>query len=612
MEHTEHLYPPPDAARLPGRHAPLALTRGTRLPGLLWMALLLISCAVPAAAEWQVTPTATGFGPDPNALRQDCYREVDEWGLPLYYDPQSLHINYHVQWVGGGTPPGVQNNTIKVKLRVTGTAEAWARPYLYQGTEPPYDPWVGQCAATTTVSTSLNGGVTATAQAEGLLPWPYDPDYDVEPLDQTEIRTLTLDGNNAADTAVDISRSWSLSQDGGWAAGIADVGCVLSLSVVELVNPSWWGDPVLDGENEYCFASVTVDPGTGPQDLSYLSLPCETQARQCEGQPIQDLATTGVLEWESERSWLSPLTRLQPNGADTYSSLIFPICSNPINASGIDGLAFGRLWYLPENNSDFGLTAVSLSAAPHVNIEGDLNVEGKSTAQVELFWPAVDNHHPGEGWLSTDNWFYYYKDAVGELPGTYAFVTGGSYYNPVTGLHLGRQSARGPNDGTWGCRLFYLADTTDPAFPHGKKMASNTSLKIGGIHRYVYNVWHEYGHKVLHDSGLDGFYSEQEDRDRDGMKNGDEQARYLDPDNSDTTWGYGGLSYGDQQCLADILGYGALLPRQDIWQQDWASDGLQVGARNTSRFPWYYSVTGTSVPPSYPPGGFLQAIPVAP
>ncbi|MBI3945742.1 MAG: hypothetical protein HY321_07475 [Armatimonadetes bacterium] len=310
-----------------------------------------------------MTPTATGFGPDPNALRQDCCREVDGQfyhGPPAFalHDPQSLHINYHVQWVGGGTPLGVQNNTIKVKLHVTGGTDAWAQPYWTLGTEPPYDMQVGQCSATTTVWTSLNGGVTATAEAVGDDP--FDWAYDWADMDETEIRTLTLDGNYAADTSVDISRTWSLSETGGWAWGNADIGCVASLSVVEFFNP--WpvnvppkesGDPVLYGDNEYVFSVPMLGPY---QDVAFpcITIPCTTKVWSGDG---NDLAQTGRLNWAASRSWANPLTRFYPNSFSPTDMFIRPRCQDPVQPPQpmpADGLVWGQQSTFPRTTATTG------------------------------------------------------------------------------------------------------------------------------------------------------------------------------------------------------------------------------------------------------------------
>ncbi|MBI3946632.1 MAG: hypothetical protein HY321_11980 [Armatimonadetes bacterium] len=99
----KHLYPP-DAARLVGRLAPLAVARGSHLSGLLCVVLPLVSCALPAAAgEWQITRIATGYSTDPDALHTP-----DTWmGDGESYYPgkqtttqainQPLHITFHVE-----------------------------------------------------------------------------------------------------------------------------------------------------------------------------------------------------------------------------------------------------------------------------------------------------------------------------------------------------------------------------------------------------------------------------------------------------------------------------------------------------------------------------------
>ncbi|MBI3948279.1 MAG: hypothetical protein HY321_20350 [Armatimonadetes bacterium] len=62
--------------------------------------------------------------------------------------------------------------------------------------------------------------------------------------------------------------------------------------------------------------------------------------------------------------------------------------------------------------------------------------------------------------------------------------------------------------------------------------------------------------------------------------------------------------------VADIQAYGVLMGERDLWQQDWASDGLRKGAPpmkedppgtwqiDMDKFPWTYQNTGTSADPA--------------
>ncbi|MBI3944349.1 MAG: hypothetical protein HY321_00345 [Armatimonadetes bacterium] len=563
------------------------------------MALLLVSCALPAAAEWQVTPTATGFGPDPNALRQDCYREVDGQGyhgppaFPLQ-DTQSLHINYHVQWVGGGTPLGVQNNTIKVKLRVTGGTDAWAQPYWTLGTEPPYDMYVGQCAATTSVWTSLNGGVTVTAEAVGLDP--FDPEYDTAQLDQTQIRTLTLDENHAADTAVDISRTWSLTETGGYAWGDADIGCVLSLSVVQLISPSPSGDPTYDGDNEYLFTWAMLG---WLQDVHFPYLPVPFTTRVIAGD-ANDLAQYGRIQWATSRSWANPLTRIYPNNVSVVEQAIRPWCEDPIQPPQpmpLVGMAFGQQDYLPASNSDFGPFTVSISVAE------DVNLEGGATANAEAFYDWFDNHHPGTGHLETPNWFYYYSqvypaaDAVYE-PGSPSSYTDGTIYI--------RDDAHGglsPDEPGSKVACFYKEDgLLKMQWTEVNNEMWVDTLRVSGIHAFVAVLEHERAHKRLVDAGkVSHYFTEEQDRDTDTVLDQYEDQVGLNKDEPDSTWFLvKDPDYpedtdpaADAECLAMILSLPNVLAQESLWQQDWASDGLQTWPRQPEdvRFPWIYYFT---------------------
>ncbi|MBI3945741.1 MAG: hypothetical protein HY321_07470 [Armatimonadetes bacterium] len=228
-----------------------------------------------------------------------------------------------------------------------------------------------------------------------------------------------------------------------------------------------------------------------------------------------------------------------------------------------------------------------------------MNLEGGTTANAEVFYPATDNHHPDPGHLQTPNFFYYYKQVFD--PGGFTYEdTDASHTHLTTGeIHIGND-AHGP----WAIRLFVRG-----ANGHIVHIPDDW-LAVGGIHNFVHAVAHERAHKRHYEEvswTLEYFDwyppAPGVDDDRDRVFDVDEENLFgLWPDMSDSTGAYANLppdhpDYGreDRECIADIEALGHLLPEEGLSAQDWADDGLQRGSRDEAKFPWWYWLK--SVPP---------------
>lgn len=128
-------------------------------------------------------------------------------------------------------------------------------------------------------------------------------------------------------------------------------------------------------------------------------------------------------------------------------------------------------------------------------------------------------------------------------------------------------------------------------------------LTVKGIHNFIHAVEHELAHKRHYETGI---YPQTPDSDGDELSDDWEEAHGLDPTRPDTSGAYGGVSNGDRECIADIEAYGRLLPRRDLWKEDWADTGLQKGSPLFIPMPWRYSSSGTNTS-IY--SDLLQAIP---
>ena len=280
------------------------------------------------------------------------------------------------------------------------------------------------------------------------------------------------------------------------------------------------------------------------------------------------------------------------------------------NSSRFDSSGSMVFQGLPASNANFGLHNVFLK------------VDGADSqkAYVQTFYASDAKNHPNENttgfWLEP-NWYYYYKQ-VHPASGPYA---PGEPSNTASNwpYDIDLRDDASPARGTYPVRVFTVG-----ASGHIKLLGT---LTVSGIHRYIYVSEHEQGHRNnnLDDiqrtgsttnwpsksdpSAQDPSLYRGEDWDDDGLNNGYELDHHLDPQDSDTADAYlsNGSPHpgGDSECAADIQALGRLLPTEDKWRQDWATNGLQWGERRSKMFfPWTFtndsSGTTSKNPPSHP------------
>ncbi|MBI3946631.1 MAG: hypothetical protein HY321_11975 [Armatimonadetes bacterium] len=491
--------------------------------------------------------------------------------------------------MGEGDPVGVQSNTIKVKLRATGSLAVVARPYSYQDMDPPYEVHVGTCSASASLYTSLNGGVAVTKQVTGTAPPPADPAWDAGSLDQSEVRTLPLE-DNAADTVVDISRSVSLSETGGYAFGGADIQCVLSIAVVRLVDPDCWKDPdpfadppqPLGFGNEYSFQIDQLTDGQGQwMPFALVRIPCRAAVLAAVNTTAEEIAPNVV--WSVSPALANPVPRTSNivNG----SGEIQPRClydqggwSSPYGPWY--GLVFGRLQYLPDDQTQFGPRTVTITTTNGVNLEGP------ATAPLEVFYPSLSTAHPEPGYGVSPSYFWYYDKEF--TIGIGVTTWGPDCMDGINHCHFGTGAVHfvGHAMPDCGVPLFYR----DPDLGGRIAYATEDRLEIEGFHSYILILKHEEAH--LRHWGLN-YYESYEVPDYDGVQAWVENWCGLNPYNGDSTGAYGGSPKGDQECLANIDAYAGLLEFKDTAPPyDWADSGLMQGndptQRTQSTYPWTY------------------------
>ena len=243
---------------------------------------------------------------------------------------------------------------------------------------------------------------------------------------------------------------------------------------------------------------------------------------------------------------------------------------------------------LPTNNSDFGNHVVTLT------------VDGKASelANCQLFytgsasnWPTSDGSIP-----DVQNFYIYYHpryplgaftteyDPSDYKPGGFAYT---DFYSPYK-IHI----EKGTGGGALEVKLFDVSPTADTTL-HRKLVRWIGTLRIQGIHRYVWIAAHERGHQNIFNMG--GIYTPAvfdpaankyvwplggASSDNDHVIDAWELQHHLRADgsasSSDTTGAYTGIGEpGDDEVLADVQALQPLMDNKDLWKLDWANFGVQ-------------------------------------
>ena len=227
---------------------------------------------------------------------------------------------------------------------------------------------------------------------------------------------------------------------------------------------------------------------------------------------------------------------------------------------------------LPTHNSDFG------------NHQVTLKVDGQiiDVANIQTYFKPFDSTHPFDLTGPTRGVympnFYYYYDQVYPSPGEYIAwsPTGTSYTDHIYPFQI-----HFADDAYSGYSL--------PVFDTGPILAEPGPIRwVGsvtvpnGILAWVHTCAHEKGHQdLLQDGGVYDFsvggidaYS----HDGDNVYDPWETTHGLDNTKSDSTGAYGGANEpGDNELLADVAALPAVYGNVDLWNQDWASTGIQYG-----------------------------------
>lgn len=241
---------------------------------------------------------------------------------------------------------------------------------------------------------------------------------------------------------------------------------------------------------------------------------------------------------------------------------------------------------LPANNSDFGNHVVTLT------------VDGTASelANCQLFYVGSASNWPTSDGSITDvkNFYHYYypqypKGAftAGYDPSGYKsqFLAFTNFYNPFT-IYI----EEGTGGGDLEVPIFDINPVAD-ADLHRNLVRQVGTLRIKGIHRYIWIAAHEWGHQKIFQKG--GIYTTAvEDAadhhtwpttspDNDHVLDDWENTHHLRSDTSDTTHAYGGQEFepepSDDEVLADIQALPELLKNKDLWMLDWADFGVQYG-----------------------------------
>ena len=165
------------------------------------------------------------------------------------------------RWSGRpGEPTGLSARTGRIKVGEVTARVRRGAAMVWEGTGR--GRWAAKSSAT--ITSSL-GGATVTAEAgEGQLE--HFPDT-VQVLKQA-VRTLTVT-NGVAETSVDVGHYMWATEHGGVARAEAPVDAAAEISIVQLMNPSPTGDPVMAGQNEFVFGTRYFGPA---QDQEYPSI----------------------------------------------------------------------------------------------------------------------------------------------------------------------------------------------------------------------------------------------------------------------------------------------------------------------------------------------------
>jgi hypothetical protein len=262
----------------------------------------------------------------------------------------------------------------------------------------------------------------------------------------------------------------------------------------------------------------------------------------------------------------------------------------PIIHDAALGIVDGDLVYsgLPYNNNDFGDHTATLQ----------VNSQNSQQAHFQTFFTAVNllgqtisNYPNTDG--STANWYYYYNQVINPdadppetyvpgLPDPYAALCQTTWEldpNSPWGYDIeSNQILMGPGGINQSVLpVFALRPKAD-----GKQWTTHIGdLHIAGIHSYLRTYLEEATHAdqiknltVLPGKNSAGQRPPTPDDDLDGVPDADERKYGLErgnPDSTETYQNYLDAGYpGDSEVLAAIVVLGKLLPKKDIWKQDWA------------------------------------------
>jgi len=240
---------------------------------------------------------------------------------------------------------------------------------------------------------------------------------------------------------------------------------------------------------------------------------------------------------------------------------------------------------LPANNSDFGNHVVTLT------------VDGNPSqfANCQLFYTGSASNWPGS--LGDEqNWYIYYHprypqgafttlyDASTNKPDYFAFT---NYYPNAQGQYT-IYMEKGTGGGDLEVPIFDINPTAD-AILHRNLVRQVGTLRIKGIHRYVWIAAHERGHQKIFNMG--GVYTTAVEvaadqyawptsPDNDHVLDSWESTHHLNPNVADTTGAYSGKEFeplepGDDEVLADVQALKPLMDNKDLWMLDWADFGVQ-------------------------------------
>ena len=239
---------------------------------------------------------------------------------------------------------------------------------------------------------------------------------------------------------------------------------------------------------------------------------------------------------------------------------------------------------LPAANSDFGNHVVTLT------------IDGKASqfANCQTFYTGSASNFPGS--LGDEqNWYVYYHPQYPKAAFTVGYDAGTTkpQFLAFTNFYLNDQNQytiymeKGTGGGDLEVPTFDINPTADTTLNRNLVRQIGT-LRIKGIHRYVWIAAHERGHQKVFQMGgiyttavLDASGNHQlpSTPDGDDVLDAWESTHHLNPNVSDTTGAYTYQKFepepGDDEVLADVQALQPLMDNKDLWKLDWADFGVQ-------------------------------------